>query len=258
MKKSLLAFFLISAQAALSANLLFSIEPVENRMENLEKMQAYSSVCEGIAKIVVDVKKIKTNRPAIDAQINQRIPDSAGIDAYYTEIEDFYQYQLKNRPEYKETEKRLCLYELEYIPSYLGHYKNFDQFEVYYYEYSAGAAHGMYSYGYYIFDDKDNIVYIEDLLTDEGIKKLPELLEAAYRKWWDAPDGEPLPEEKRTEQTEGYIYTAKTQIRNLFFTEKGLIFSHSPYNAAPYVYGQVELLLPYEQLKGVLKDEYLP
>ena len=38
----------------------------------------------------------------------------------------------------------------------------------------------------------------------------------------------------------------------------GLVFSYPPYAGAPFVAGQVELTLPYAQLRGIIKDAYLP
>ena len=36
-----------------------------------------------------------------------------------------------------------------------------------------------------------------------------------------------------------------------------MIFTYNPYEIAPYAYGNIELFLDKESLKGIVKDEYL-
>jgi hypothetical protein len=41
-------------------------------------------------------------------------------------------------------------------------------------------------------------------------------------------------------------------------TDTGIVVKYQPYEIAPYSSGQPELLIPYSELKGILRPEYLP
>jgi hypothetical protein len=43
-----------------------------------------------------------------------------------------------------------------------------------------------------------------------------------------------------------------------FFTDEGLSFYFTPYEIAPYSVGVVNVTIPYDQLAGLLRDEYFP
>lgn len=45
---------------------------------------------------------------------------------------------------------------------------------------------------------------------------------------------------------------------NYFLGEQGLILQYGEYEIGPYVVGLPRLVIPFDQLQGVLKPEYLP
>lgn len=45
---------------------------------------------------------------------------------------------------------------------------------------------------------------------------------------------------------------------NIGFTDQGLVVKYDSYQIAPYSSGQPELLIPYSQLDGIVRPEYLP
>jgi hypothetical protein len=45
---------------------------------------------------------------------------------------------------------------------------------------------------------------------------------------------------------------------NIGFVEDGVLLLYNEYEAAPYVYGAQYCLIPYTELKGILKPQYLP
>lgn len=45
---------------------------------------------------------------------------------------------------------------------------------------------------------------------------------------------------------------------NIGFTDQGLVVKYDSYQIAPYSSGQPELLIPYGQLEGIIRPEYLP
>jgi len=46
--------------------------------------------------------------------------------------------------------------------------------------------------------------------------------------------------------------------QNIALTDQGLLVKYNPYEVAPYSFGQPELLLPYSELRGILRPDYLP
>ena len=69
----------------------------------------------------------------------------------------------------------------------------------------------------------------------------------------------------KNEEQQGVLVDLNTLMRqqlledeNFFFNTDGLAFSYPPYAIAPYSEGNVVLTVPYDELVGVLKDEYLP
>ena len=45
---------------------------------------------------------------------------------------------------------------------------------------------------------------------------------------------------------------------NFYLAENGLMLVYSPYEIAPWVFGMPELFVPYDELKDLIKSEYLP
>jgi hypothetical protein len=45
---------------------------------------------------------------------------------------------------------------------------------------------------------------------------------------------------------------------NVGLTDLGVLVKYQPYEIAPYAWGQPELLIPYERLRGVLRPQFLP
>lgn len=45
---------------------------------------------------------------------------------------------------------------------------------------------------------------------------------------------------------------------NVGLTDTGIVVKYQPYEIAPYSFGQPELLVPYSDLQGILRPEYLP
>ena len=45
---------------------------------------------------------------------------------------------------------------------------------------------------------------------------------------------------------------------NFYFNADGVVFSYLPYAVSSFAAGQVEITLPYDKLRGIIKDQYLP
>lgn len=49
-----------------------------------------------------------------------------------------------------------------------------------------------------------------------------------------------------------------SNIRNWYFSSSGLVFHFAPYEIAPYSSGTIIAAIPYENLSGILREQYLP
>lgn len=68
-----------------------------------------------------------------------------------------------------------------------------------------------------------------------------------------------------TDLYEGYEYTIRQRFagdasinEDWYFTQTGLCFAFSPYEIAPYSSGVITVEIPYEKLKTILHEDYLP
>lgn len=106
---------------------------------------------------------------------------------------------------------------------------------------------------------------LEDILDGENPEKareklqelLGKALEKAYPEWdlWYMG---------RVESTEEIVKTAfldasaELKNRHWYFSSDGFHIAFDPYEIAPYTAGSITAAVPYSQLKGVIKEEYLP
>jgi hypothetical protein len=113
-------------------------------------------------------------------------------------------------------------------------------------EYYTGGAHGMRNKDYYVFSlgDKRRLA-LHDILRDEAKPALGDLVEAALRKQVGIPDWIPLSEQ-------GFFKDAPGKLEDFFLDSQGVGFQWDPYEIAPYSMGIIELVIPYEELHGML------
>lgn len=287
MQKSLIIFAVIAAQAAFSADLFVRTETVFADNINQTLQEKFQTLCGD--SISTDIQILKTNRPKIDAAINQTIPDAQQIKAYYQEtMQDILDFAADIPKE--DIGITTCMRELSYQPNYMGHYKQLEQFHIFYHEYS-GGAHGIYNDSYFIFDEQDRRLTITDLLEKDKAAVLNDLIKSAYidyiqqkyavitEKAQENSDqkqrfnknkpakiatatAEPIPDETALREggylSDDSLQAAQEQNDNFYFSPEGLVFSYPPYMIDGFAAGQVELLLPYSQLSGVIKADYLP
>ncbi len=45
---------------------------------------------------------------------------------------------------------------------------------------------------------------------------------------------------------------------NVFFNDKGMVLQYNVYHIAPYAMGQPTLTIPYAELEGIVRGQYLP
>lgn len=115
-----------------------------------------------------------------------------------------------------------------------------------------GGAHGSTAQHYYNFDLKNQKqIQLNDLLLPKQKATLDKLAHDAFKAW--IVDSKLANDPKEYEEAWPFQVTD-----NFLLGEQGLILQYGEYEIGPYVVGLPRLVIPFDQLKGVLKPEYLP
>ncbi|MGE8645646.1 RsiV family protein [Acinetobacter vivianii] len=115
-----------------------------------------------------------------------------------------------------------------------------------------GGAHGATSQRYYNFDlANQKQVQLHDLLLPKQKATLEKLAHEAFKTW--IVDSKLATDPKEYEQAWSFQLTD-----NFLLGEQGLILQYGEYDIGPYVVGLPRLVIPFSELQGVLKPEYLP
>jgi hypothetical protein len=116
-------------------------------------------------------------------------------------------------------------------------------------EYYLGGAHGMNTRQYYVIDaEAPRLLGVGDFFRDPQDPELLRLIQEALRSYCGLAEGTPL--------SEGIFYDDELEelSGNFFISEKGLGLHWDPYEIAPYSAGQVEISLPWETIRPLLKN----
>lgn len=111
-----------------------------------------------------------------------------------------------------------------------------------------GGAHGNYATGYYNYDlvNKKELK-LKDIISDDGIKALPKILEANFRKQNAVPDNQTL--------TEFGLFTDTIHVtENICFTPGCIMFDYVPYEIGPYAAGEIRIYVPINEVEKYLSD----
>ncbi|ENX32454.1 hypothetical protein F889_03436 [Acinetobacter colistiniresistens] len=115
-----------------------------------------------------------------------------------------------------------------------------------------GGAHGATSQRYYNFDlVSQKQIKLHDLLLPKQKASLDKLAHEAFKTW--IVDSKLATDPKEYEQAWPFQVTD-----NFLLGEQGLILQYGEYEIGPYVVGLPRLVIPFSELQGVLKPEYLP
>lgn len=115
-----------------------------------------------------------------------------------------------------------------------------------------GGAHGASAQTYYNFDlDQQKLVKLNEIVAEKQKAKLEALAYEAFKTW--------VLESKLAKDVAEYEQAWKFRLTdNFYLAKQGLVLQYSEYEIGPYVVGLPRLMIPYEQLQGVLKPQYLP
>ncbi|MFC6051387.1 hypothetical protein A6M14_01330 [Acinetobacter sp. Ac_877] len=115
-----------------------------------------------------------------------------------------------------------------------------------------GGAHGSSSQTYFNFDLETNKqVKLSDIVEKDKLKELDAKAYEAFKAW--------VIESEIATNVEEYEQAWKFKLSDNFnLGKKGLILQYAEYEIGPYVVGLPRLVIPYEQLNGIIKARYLP
>lgn len=110
-----------------------------------------------------------------------------------------------------------------------------------------GGAHGYGGLRSILIDPKTGrSLHNTDLFTD--VKAFEKLAEQKFRKQFAIADKEPINSKGMMFEEEKFQLPA-----NIFFTKKGLLLYYNQYEIASYAEGAIEIVIPYNDLKDLLK-----
>lgn len=120
-------------------------------------------------------------------------------------------------------------------------------------EYTGGAHYVRYDKSYYYNKDSDEIVSIKDFLeNDKSLDKLANLSYYYVMKYSN---------DNNLDFNEEWVKEGLSCDLNNFehfnFIDDGLEFIFPPYQVAYYSAGEVKIVIPYDELSGIIKSEYL-
>ncbi len=255
----LLASGLLMGAASLSANagsLISSTEYLNYQLpEKIQKICTERDNCPEI-----EIKYLKTNHGWIDKTVNARIDnlvvnskptaESAPIKTKSSQedvtaaIDDFATSQFQDMPEDVSWD-----YSLMVTPDYLGHVNNFELFKINSYVFT-GGAHGMPYSEYLTFDlNTKKQVTLDDMLIKGQKPRFEALAHEAYKTWVKTVADDVSSYEK------SWPFTLSD---NVTLTDTGMNIRYQHYSIGPYAYGMPVLSIPYSQLQGVIKPQFLP
>jgi len=253
----LLASGLLMGVASLSANagsLISSTEYLDYQLpEKIQKICTERDNCPDI-----EVKYLKSNHSWIDNTVNARIdalvvnskPSESGArvvktpDDVKAALDEFVTSQFAEVPA-----DSVFVYSLMVTPEYLGHVNDFELFEIHSYVFT-GGAHGMPYSEYLIFDQQTKKpIQLADMLQPNKKSRFNALAYSAYKEWVKTVDEDVASYEK------SWPFTLSD---NVTLTDQGIDIRYQHYSIGPYAYGMPVLSVPYSQLQGVIKPQFLP
>ncbi|EKF74313.1 hypothetical protein A11A3_08940 [Alcanivorax hongdengensis A-11-3] len=112
-----------------------------------------------------------------------------------------------------------------------------------------GGAHGMPGIAYFHWDlANGKAAGLADLVEDGKVQAFWKLASQSHAQWL---------KQHKLDQTFQQSWPF-TKTSNLYLGDEGVVLHYNVYQIAPYAMGQPQLVVPYSQLDGILKPEYMP
>ncbi|MFC3903755.1 Protein of unknown function [Acinetobacter marinus] len=115
-----------------------------------------------------------------------------------------------------------------------------------------GGAHGSAAQQYFNFElETETLLSLDEILEQGQRAKFNDLAHQAFEQWIKSTQ----PDMDVDEYQKLWKFTSTD---NFYLSPTGLILQYGEYEIGPYVVGLPRLVIPYEYLHGVIKDQYLP
>lgn len=131
--------------------------------------------------------------------------------------------------------------------------KNLTTLELGTWSYTTGGAHGNTETRLLNWDNQRNLpIPFSEIIKPTQEQAFNQRLQKAHQEWLKTQD-------TYLENPEQYNRLWPFQSsQNIGLTDLGVVVKYNSYEIAPYSSGQPEVLIPYQQLQGVLQPQYLP
>jgi len=117
-----------------------------------------------------------------------------------------------------------------------------------------GGAHGLATVHYVNLDPATGATRtLSDILKDGALEDLATLAEARFRQVRGIAEGTTLKDAGFTFENDAFVLTGNFTLR-----DDGLALYYNPYEVGPYPMGATEIVLSQEEVRDLLKPEYLP
>lgn len=202
------------------------------RMDTVNKEVCHeASEDDVVACTIYDVQSVKTNIDWInryyDQQLTEQYPEAFGEKSTF-------------KLEGEDADRKYYAGSMVTFRGQRYNLVTFSRFDNIY----LGGAHNMFNTRYDIFNLKtQKKIILNDVINKASRNKLLALIKT-YNEAELKEYGTDLNDLKVSE--------------NFYLAEHGLVFVYAPYEIAPFVYGIPELYVPYEELKDLIKAEYMP
>lgn len=131
--------------------------------------------------------------------------------------------------------------------------RNLTVIELNTWQYMTGMAHGLSATRYLNWDNNaGKLLSLDNVLQAGKRDAFITALRNAHSRWLAS---------NKDAQNDPDAYNRMWPFQpsdNFGFTDQGLVVKYNSYEIAPYSAGQPELLVPYAELSGILKPEFLP
>jgi hypothetical protein len=120
-------------------------------------------------------------------------------------------------------------------------------------QYMTGAAHGVSATQFLNWSNAtQKVLGLADVLEPNRHDAYIAVLKQAHARWLATH-----PDARNDPDTFSRLWPFQPS-NNFAFTDEGLVVKYDSYQIAPYSSGQPELHVPYSDLRGILRPEYLP
>lgn len=208
--------------------------------------------CKGKECSEIDIKQVQSN----DAWVNQFFADeilnisNPVVEGKSHSLQESVDYLMTASQQDAKSRGKAVPYEVKIEPEYLGERSNISRFKIETSSYT-GGAHGSALKIYYNLDRAhQKQVLIDDIVLQGQKQKLYKLVHDQFVAWVKSTN----PDANIAEYEKGWPFNLTS---NFNFDEKGLDFQYQQYEIAPYASGLPHFSVPYTQLKGIVKPEYL-